>query len=230
MNTNTKQSTKEKYQMILDRFVSKDDVICFKRKPFNIADKTFATTGHELIAVPKLEGYWQAPTEVINDVTKVYSVKENTDWLIYIKALRRAVESVPKIKEPRLITVECDFCDGLGIIDIDISHNGKDYTADSGCPVCDETGYSSIEEDEEKEEEKYNLKFIFKIGNSYFYMERVLRLLFVAETLNTDIRLVYQNEEHLHSMFKVGEADVILMPILRSRDGGEIIEIEFKKQ
>lgn len=227
MNANTKQSRKEKYQMVLDRFISDNqDIINYKRKPFSCLNKICATNVYEFVALPKLDEY----EDMTERVSTVYPCKENTDCLIYTKALRRAVESAPKIKEPKFITIECYACDGYGSANIDVLHNGKIYDITIGCPICYETGYSSIQEDNKNGEEKYDMKFIFKIGVSYFYMERVLQLLFVAETLNKNIRLVYQADEHLQSMFKVGESDVILMPIMRSRDGGEMIEIEFNKQ
>jgi hypothetical protein len=195
------------YQQVLQMFTSKDRNNWMK-EPFLVGDKAASTNGWVLIAVPNSNYQYEDNSE---KTKTVYPIDCNCEKNISLAQLKDAISKAPLIDCFDETEQKCSACYGEGEVEYKFSYGIKDYTIDHECPVCEGVVYKTSEIPNGKKEIDYT-KFII-IGNSTFNIARVENIVEVAELLQAEnITLVFQNRNTQASLFKVKDAEMIVMP------------------
>lgn len=205
------KATIETYLEILQHF--KDDTGYPTRNwmssPFSANGKAVATDAIKLVAtpfVPGLPGYSEK-------VRNVYPVAHNMDKAIHLTELRERLNAWPQVDCFDEVTVKCGACNGDGNVEYEFSYQGRDFEMESECPICDGEGSASTKSKTPNGQKEPDEDKVFRIGNSAFHYDLVKSLLFVAETLQSDIRVLSQTDYRRPTLFAIGEVEVLLMPI-----------------
>lgn len=219
-----------KYKKVLNLFVSNDELRPWMQNPFTIKDKIYATNGYALVVFDLVTFVCNNYNTTLNKITDipiiyqfeedklngVYPLENNLNNTYSINFLKKRFKNVPLIDdfdEEKKIDI-CTECGGTGVVTYVYEDDGYiDHEMDGTCPICD--GFSKCEQIVKKPNGKTvldkNAQCI--IGNSIFYVNKIKYILDVAEILGVSkFELVYQKEEYKASLFKVGEADLLIMP------------------
>jgi hypothetical protein len=209
------------YLEILNRFIDKDELRVWLKKPFAIGDKIAASMGYSIAVVPFFgENY---PDQSAN-VSKVYPMPHNMTRHIVTSELRDKMNNFPTVECFDELELACDACSGDGEVEFEFYHSGKNYEISSDCPVCDGQGTITKQSKTPNGKREIDHEKMFKIGNCVFYPDRIEELLFVAEKLEAKtIRLVNQTGQNNACLFVVNEVDVILMPSMCTCEVGGVI-------
>lgn len=123
--------------------------------------------------------------------------------------IKDALDKTPRIKEVIEKSVECTECNGWG----EVEWTYGAYTDDDDCPVCNGTG-EGLSKKVETGKMIFTFEYVVKIGNHYFYPDRLEDLLNVSETIDAHPQLLYQDEsyEYKYTVFKIENAFFVLAP------------------
>jgi hypothetical protein len=104
-------------------------------------------------------------------------------------------------------------------------HGRKDYEIEQDCPVCDGTG---VIDSDNPEDLCYDYTKNIKVGLDFFLADRIEEIVFLANNLGVDkIKLIYQSDSgHKPTLFKVGEAILLTMPVSSCEDKDVVHEIK----
>lgn len=208
---------KTKLEQAFSLFCSKDEMRPEMLTPFPLGGNIYATDGYTLIRV------------LDSNVDFDYEKKETT--LLVLKAIPEIntseIINIDAIDWSALMTkdetilegkdVECGHCKGEGIVEDDFIYKGKTYNYEYDCPVCDGSGY---------EEEKRKIPTGNKTFGDYdvvifkgiaFYATKFYKLKEVKDLLGGDVELISQNGEARAVMFRIGIAEIIIMPCMLDR-------------
>ena len=212
---------KETYLKILNHFKASQDVIVreFMRKINNYNDKTFTTNGHSLLLTPCVGEY------TYKDISFLFPEQKNTDKIILLSELKQKLEYFPKVDCFDMEQTKCSACYGCGNVDYEFNHGRKTFLHSEECPVCEGEGVILTESKTPNGKKDYDDEKTFMIGDCLFLIDRILELLFVAETLNSDIRVVFKTDTSGHMIFEIDDVILILMPCLKNEDS---IAVEIK--
>lgn len=134
----------------LQRFCSKEEWRHFLQKPFSRNQFTFATNGHILVRVPRLDDVPEVPEAP--DVEKILPKNFHE-----VKIRPMVSGTLPKVQ----IKVEqCDVCDGIG-------HEHKCPDCSCDCESCEGTGEIRISSDD---------KASVSIGDAVFSLSYIREL------------------------------------------------------
>lgn len=143
------------------------------------------------------------------------------DELVHIEHLHSRIvfeklENFPKIDCFDEEEVTCDACRGHGEVYFEFNHGMKIYTQYGECPVCEGEGVVVGKSKTPNGKKDYDYKKSFKIGDCNFLVDRVLELLFVAKTLNSDIKVIHKTDGNNQMVFQIDDVTLILMPSIRT--------------
>ena len=218
------------YEIILELFVSKDEMRDWMCKPFIIDDKIHSTNGHILVAFDKrniidLSGIPIAPAKRTENI---YPLESNLNKEISIRHLKDCFKKVKMVEDYDTIEnqTECDECDGKGTVTFTYEDKkGKEHDYVEDCPICDGHGIHIHKNEKPNGKLFYDDKSICMIGNSHFKSTKIESIIKVAELLNADsFKITYQKKTNGASMFRVFDVDLLIMPIFFD----ELNEIDFK--
>ena len=209
-----------KYQEILNLFVSTDELRNWMMRPFIINSKVFATNGWALVAfdVTNLKvlgdvGYYKE-----DKLNGVYPLEHNLDNKYSIDYLKECFKSVPLVEDFDEEEKEdtCDECNGSGEVTFTYEDSKyKDHEIDGECPICDGFGNckQTIEKPNGKMVQDPNSKCT--IGNSLFFANKIKHILEVAELLGVnEFKHIHQSTPTKQNLFKIGDVELLLMPTM----------------
>ncbi len=196
----------DKYLKILNRFCAKDDFRLDWIKNINNAyDKTVATNGIILVAVPKISDEYKDVTEKISHI---YPMQSN----INIKYLINKIEEQAKTYWP--VVIKCKACEGSGEVEFSFDYDYQIHTLTGTCPVCDGSG-------ENKENKTY-----YRFQETVVSLEQINGLYYIAKSVGVkEITLVYSSAGSPCGVFQIGELDVVTAGRKIVKDGDTIIEV-----
>jgi len=200
---------------LLMAFASTDNTRSdFLHAPFNIGEHTFSTNGYTLICVEKQGEYNEVPIEKLKGV---WPVEPNCNKSYSVEAIRQAVNACPLINETECD--ECYECDGAGEVEWDYDgKKGKQYHQEFECPCCDGTGEINTRLTGRRIFKKYDDAFHIVLNDSVFGAEYLNHIVLAADFFATTEVTLLAEGKAARNCFKIGNAEVIIMPVLHQDD------------
>ncbi len=202
---------------ILQSFCSDDELRPWMNYPFSANGKIIATDGYQLIHAGA-DNVGVDYEESCNNWDKVKGLmrESNMNFEINVSHIAKLIDSIPKIDDFDIIgdDKECEACNGEGEVDAEFYHNGWYYDVTGICPICDGDGLLEKERKAPNGKKIIDFEAVCKIKNSQFSVSRLNKIIELAIFLSWDvIRLVYQNRDNEMSIFRVGNFDILFMPM-----------------
>jgi hypothetical protein len=205
--------TTEKYLAALEVLV--DESVFEYNKVYQTDKHNISTNRYCIVATPRFGEYDTKP----HGFSVFYDIKEHLAKPIDIIPIADALGKLELIDVFEEDEVECDACDGTGVVDFDFYYGSKSYEVEADCPVCNGGGVIYKKSDKPPTKEFKGSQYI-KIGDMSFYPERVNELVAVAQIIGEDVLVV--NQERYSTMFKIGDDVYFLMMKVRSCKPEEI--------
>lgn len=211
------------YATILNMFKSDDDIRQHFLKPFVINDFAIATDANCMVFFDKnlCPGIEPFTGKDANGIIGVIPTERNVDFNITVETLQEAINTSPLVDEFLLEEKrkKCDACDGDGEVEYKFSHGRKYHTLECECPECYGEGEIIGEVKTPTGKQVIDLDGFIKIRFSTFSIRNMLRIIEVAKILKQDvITLTYMVKEFSPSIFKIGNVEILVMPII-TNDG-----------
>ena len=185
-------------------------------KPFYINDCAYATDTHTLIFFSKdyvnnLQEYEHSkPENIIN----IIPTERNENFVLDIAKITSAISKIDLVDDFNVVgeNIDCTECDSEGQVDWEY----KNWNKEMECPKCNGTGYESTERKFKNGKKVYADGFSIDIKQSRFSVKMILKLLETQRLLGAKkIVLTYQIRPRATSVFKIGEAEILCMPMMK---------------
>lgn len=206
----------EQYNSILRRFCEKDNEYQnWLSEPFKAINRAMASNGLMLVSLPLIDN---TLPDFEEKVKNIIPTERNLDFSFSVDELKDAIKKFPLGD----IFQDCDACDGYREVVYEFSHGRKTYEQELECPECKGEGLSKTPTGEKEFKEN----FLLKIGESFFRPHEISELIWLCDTLcETHINLVYQALKNEPSFFKVGIAEILILPVYKPEDAEVLHEI-----
>lgn len=192
-------SQENKYLKALIINVSEDESRKWSLKPFYFENKAIATDFHTMLILDNALVDGLEYTEKTN-VLDVVPLKRNLN--VELDFSKFNFNKV-KIEQDKI----CNECDGSGEVEWEYETHQKQ----DDCPECHGTGFEFITP-------KKDLVF-FEIGKSQFSLEVCKKIFDTTKALKeTKVFLVYQESENRCSVLKIGDCEMLAMPLYHRTD------------
>ena len=223
-----------KYQKIIDLFVSNEpqtwvtETNAWAQKPFIVDSKIYATDGVVLVSfdsqkIKNIDNVYRCDESKLNIFKE--SFKSNINTTYSLRFLKHCFEKVPLVKCFDEKKKDCAECDGTGEVTYKYKSNYRAYGLDHDCPICE--GEGAIIEKIPTGKKEYDKKAHCKIGNDLFFTHIISHIITVCEILGvTEFVHTHQSLPHKANGFKIGDVDLLLMPLMWEGDFDEI-EVAF---
>ena len=198
------------YSKILKMFVSTEQMRGWMCKPFLIGDMAYSTDAYIMAITPKIntEVFDSLEEKQAANVLKIIPEGRNKNDIFSIKDIKALIEITPTEKEYEEKENECSECNGSG--EVYWEYNG--YDKEDDCPECDGDGTTARRIYNGKRVISYHA--MIKIGNSYFKVSILQRIVEAADALNkSTLTLANQTESNKESIFKSGDIEFLIMPV-----------------
>lgn len=214
---------KNQHQILLETFCSKDEMRPWMTKPFVIGNKILATDAHVLIELPYSGTEHKEDPEITAKLKHLYPFEQNMECHFDAQALQKILDTAPKVPKYATKEGECPECDEWNEVEFTYRCAEGIFTMDGECPVCEGSGLAYIE-DKSKATLVFEENNIAVIGNSPFGLNILNMLALVAKTLDQKrITILHQTTPNKSSLFKVGDAKILLMPVMQ-QNGDNILQ------
>ena len=199
------------FLLLLRKFTANNDKRYWMQNPFNVGNRTVATNGHCLLSTPLQQGFVDRSEKVKN----VYPIKHTTNIQISVTELKQKLSEFPLLDCYDEIKIECDACNGLGMVEFEFYHNSETYQIEEQCPVCNGEGLIITQSKVPNGKKVFDYNKFFIIGNSAFHIERIEELIYVAEYLQSDtITIANQTEKNKPTLFLIKDVELLVAPTL----------------
>ncbi len=209
----------ENIEKALNVVTNKEDQFrIWMQEPFNIGENVYSTDGYSIMKVPNNS------VRVFNECTKPENAKVTLEYFdfkeskimdIKLSDLKDAISKIPLIDECINADAEgkCTECEGEG----EVEWEYESYTKDMDCPVCDGDGVIT-ETKKEKTGRKIKAEgFFIDINISRLRTAMIEQLITIADLLKVEtIKVVSQTKPNTGVVFKVGIAEIIMKPVLKT--------------
>jgi len=189
-------------------------------QPFTQKGYYYATDAHTLVQIPIGKVKAKMPYEEQSEPkcgAVVPTQKGKVPFLV-----QDIVDAMASIKlKDELETLECDVCSGMGDGECPCCHQ------DVECEGCDGSGEVDGEPTGRKIPESPHV--CFRIMESHYYFDVLRKLVDAAKILGEDTVYRLAGEHNRAGLFKVGEAQVICMPMLLD-SGNESVIIKAQEE
>ena len=208
------------YDKILNLFTSNNstEIRQWHCKPFLIGNKLIATDGYSLVSFNKsnIEFVDNIPTYTKEKLNGVYPLEHHMKQTISIDLLKKCFEKIPLADSFKTTTtnLDCDECEGDGEVVFSYSDNNyKRHELKGDCPICDGCGQIVKTTKESTGKKVIDTNYFGSIGNSVFKIDKLQKIIEVAEILNEDsFDLVHQKKEFSPSLFLIKDVEILLAP------------------
>lgn len=185
-------------------------------KPFNIGGDVYSTNSRSIMKVPNnsVRVFDELnKKEPVKEIIKYFDFKGSKIMDVKLSNLKDAVSKVPLIDEITEDHIDCVECDGDG----EVEWIYESYIKEMDCPACDGDGYK-IKETTTGGKVKAEGYFI-DIKHNRLPTAMIDQLIIISELLEVDnIEIISQNKTEKVIVFKVGIAEIIMMPSLLSNE------------
>lgn len=178
------------------------------KQPFRIEDKVYATDMHVMLIIPaKLApGIEQLETYDQKSVLSVIPTTTHPIMSVSVKDLFAALKVFPTVKANK----DCEACKGEGEVQFEYYWEGRRYTNDDDCPVCDGEGAfpdesGAVVPDPDKS---------ITIGKANFAGKYIKKLYELCKFFDLQaIDLVSQSSPESLSLFSKDGVSILIMPV-----------------
>lgn len=216
---------------LLQNYIDEDhtETISFlwKSKPFTLYNKSVFLNDHEILFFDNLPNLEFENCLHNDDNKKLFNYLHFTPNLNFILDKEKMNEAIIKIPlEPcyNMVgnDVACEKCDGSG----EVEWRFENYTDDFDCPVCQGGGFKSRAKKVKNGKFQRSILTYIQIGESFFNINYLEKLIKISDFLNEDIELIYQDHKLKANYFKIGLITILIMPCaydVLSQGGGDVI-------
>lgn len=216
-----------KYDKALRLHTGNDELRDWMMEPFYIENTVFATDAHSLIWIDKnlvseLKPYARPNP---NNILSVIPESRNKNQILDIESIKLALENFPKVDGFDLIdnTIKCVSCNGEG--EVEWEYEG--YIKDFECPVCYGEGETGSVKSVPNGKKVPPDNLCIKLKGSIISMEQIKKVLKTKDVLEAEnVVLVFNNLPYQPSIFKIDEAEVMVMPMREREDQNIFLTIE----
>jgi len=219
----------EVYGDVLNLYVGNDEYRNWLNEPFFIGNLAIATNAHELVFFDKNLSEKELnvcgnenPQLILNNIPE----QRNQDYKLNIEEIETYLKNAPKVDVLKTVgkDVKCTECDGDGQVEWEY----ENWTKDFDCPKCDGDGYESESRQIPTGEFEIDGLSLVDVKNSRFSIKMIERLLKVKELLcENEISLVFQEGENMANVFKIGEVEILCMP-MRKCDNDDLVVLNLR--
>lgn len=225
-STEAKPVLSEVYDEILKMHVGNDELRPWMNKPFYVKDLAVATDAHTMIWLNKnlIEGLEQCERANPSIVTDLIPKEINENFTIDVEKIKDAISKIELVDDFDIVgeSIKCSECDGEGEVEWEYERWNKDMA----CPKCDGEGYESSETKVKNGKKVIDTGFQIDIKQSRFSVEMILKLIKTQEILNVkEIVLCYQIRPNAPSVFIIGEAKVLCMPMQKTDEDKVVVNL-----
>lgn len=194
---------------VFSLFLGDDKFRPAMHKPFEINDKVYATDAYTLIRTDKAN---------IDFVLDNDHAPPNCEGVMPESNLNEVLTIEKEMFEPFKTAdeyefagedIECETCEGSGEVEWEFEHHTRNFD----CPVCEGSGWSEKKRGRKTGGKTFG-KSVVKVRDAYFYVSRFYKLVKVRDILGGDICLVAYKNKTSGVLFKVGNCEILLMPVL----------------
>ncbi|MEO6522196.1 MAG: hypothetical protein ABIN91_10995 [Mucilaginibacter sp.] len=194
---------------LLNLFVSDMDAWQdWSKSPFKIDNKVYATDQHTMVIIPDEHAPNAEPLKDYDPKNILSIIPESRPALqtITTKQILTALKAVPTVREDK----ECKACKGEGEVEFEFCHEGRAYTTESDCPLCDGEGTFPDEDGKVIPDPTKSIT----IGKSNFAPKYIKKLYQLCQFFDlTEIDLVSQPTEMAASLFERNGISFLVMPV-----------------
>lgn len=214
------------YLDVLKLHQGNDELRPWMTKPFYVKDLAVATDAHTMIWIDKnlVDGLEQCDRPNPSVVTDLMPKEINENFTIDVEKIKEAISKIKLVDDFDIVgeSVKCSECDGDG----EVEWEYENWTKDFECPKCDGEGYESSETQVKNGKKVIDTGFHIDIKQSRFSVEMILKLLKTQEILNAEeIILCYQIRPNASSVFLIGEAKVLCMPMQKIDEDKVVVNL-----
>tara|TARA_R110000824_G_scaffold355441_1_gene542618 strand:- start:228 stop:896 length:669 start_codon:yes stop_codon:yes gene_type:complete len=200
----------------LNSILKKSDYNLWTQKPFTIKNHVYSTNLHTIIKLPKesVGSFDDCKKEInVKTILELFSFDRKTIFTVNIKDLKNDISKIPLIDEFINSDSEgkCLECDGDGQVEWEYGFHSKDMD----CPVCDGEGVI-IDSKRQKTGNKVKADgYVIEFNTAKIRSCMIEELINIADLLKVDkIELINEKNKFRGIAFKVGIAEVYMMPIM----------------
>lgn len=196
------------YTELLALFVNDDEMREWQNVPFKIGDKVISTDSFAMAIIDSklAPGVKDLIDYEPDNVLKVIPASGPSIGKIKIEDIRSLIKKCPKVP----VTNTCEACEGEGEVEYSFEWEDKYFEKYCDCPICE--GEGDIEVLPKKKEVDSSKKI--KIGISHFTSKMIFRLGMACKITETEvIDIVYQTEVKSPTIFRLNNAELLMMPV-----------------
>lgn len=195
-------------QEIFSLFVGWDDCRPFVEAPFEINGKIYATDLSILIRTDKANCNFQVDNKHELPDVEFSMPNPNTNEFVSFSSNEFEKFKTADEYEYRGKNIECNDCGGQG----QVEWNYKKHERLFECPECNGSGFSEERQGRETGRKTFN-NSIVKLIDKYFHIKLFYKIFQVASMTRESIWLTYYSEETNQALFKVGDFEILIMPM-----------------
>lgn len=193
---------------VLNHFVGTSEYRDWMLKPFSSNGRAFSTNGEVLVSIEMENNF----VDQSKQITSVYPIEYNLDYSISLQLLKEKLSLFPKKDCFDETESKCNACYGSCEVEFEFYHNGKDYTSEQECPVCEGEGVILKTSSIPNGKKEFDYEKYFKIYDIVFNLHKIEDLIWTADVLNVEnIKLVNQSKNS--SLFLIGDVEFLVMGV-----------------
>lgn len=213
-----------KYLEALNLHKGNDKYRFWMNTPFYVNNLAIATDGHTMIKMSKdfVQGLNICERDNPSDILNVIPDVKNENLKLDLEDIIKAISKIKKKDGYDVIGEDCKCgeCGGSG----EVEWEYESWTKDMDCPKCDGEGYESLEIKKPNGKKIIDESFFIDIKESRFSIKIINRLLETAKILDEkEIVLVCHLKHNAPSIFKIGEVEVLCMPVNKFNNDDKVI-------
>ncbi len=217
---------------LLQSYIDENSEDLWKTKPFVLNNKSVFVNDHEILFfdnIPNLE-FEECIYEKKKRILDYISFEPNFDFVIDKTKICDALLQIPLEPCYSMVgnDIECEKCNGSG----EVEWKFENYTDDFDCPVCKGDGLKERARKVPNGKFQRSIFSYIQIGESFFNVNYIEKLVKISIFLNEDIKLVYQNHNLKANYFKIGLITVLIMPchydVSEKGLGGVVLKLDIE--
>lgn len=222
------------YDKVLQLCVAQEDYRGWMTKPFVIGDKVYSTEAHIMCICPKdkLGGEYESlesydPNNVLKFVDS-QKIADKPVLTITRETLKEIESKIPKVEGYKEVgkDVQCDSCEGDGVVEFEYDYEGRTYYTEADCPICDGDGLREKVQKVKNGLMETDKEAMVKIWYSVFRFAMIEYIIEICNILDSDAVVINEFGDMKPLVVKV--ADVVLYVMSSFENNDNVIHYHIK--